>query len=83
MRVLLGIVVAAGALAAAAYVDDTREGSRVVIHGGDPYPHGNGTVDVMAVSYRRKAGWQGPAATVIAIAGVGAGLAIALPALRR
>jgi len=81
MRVLLGIVVTACALALAASVHDARLGSRVVVHGGDPYPHGNGTVDVMAVSYRRKAAWQGPAAIVVAIAG--AGLAIALPALRR
>jgi hypothetical protein len=83
MRVLLGIAVAACALAAAANVHDARRGSHVVIHGGDAYPHGNGTVDVMAASYRRKAGWQGPAAIVIAVAGVGAGLAIALPALKR
>ena len=65
MRVFLGFLVAACALAAAVYLNQ--------------YPLHQSKYS----AYTRKYSWQDPLAIFLAVAGVGAGIAIALPAFRQ
>jgi hypothetical protein len=90
MRVALGFLVAAAALAAAVWVHTGLKADKIttVAHTRLVYDPGN-TVPRLAVTrpitvtIHDKSAWQDPLAIFLAVTGVGVGLAIVLPAVRR
>jgi uncharacterized membrane protein YphA (DoxX/SURF4 family) len=70
VRIFLGFLVAACALAAAVYMH----------HG---WTHSVKLYEVGNAHAQERYSWQNAAAVFVAVAGVGAGIAIALPAFRR
>lgn len=78
MRIFLGFFVAGLALGAAVWIHDGWKAESYTYH-----PVVDGRVWRVDSTGHRRAGWQDPLAVVLAFAGVGAGVALVVPALRR
>ena len=98
MRIFVGFLVAAVALAAAVWLHTglradtyavdtgtTARGQYLGTQESQRRRHGSGYAVEPTVfdTHHRRASWQDPAAVLLAVAGVGAGIGVALPGFRR
>ena len=83
VRIFLGFLVAPVALAGAVYLHSGAKLHTVTFYASSEDGFGNPYTDTKPTVDHLKASWQDPLALFIAVAGVGAGVAIAVPGFRR